>query len=577
MAFIFGLIAARLNLPLILGYLLAGIVAGPFTPGFVADVGLAQQLSEIGVTLLMFGVGLHFSVKDLLAVRKIAVPGAVVQIATATALGAIMAHFWGWQWGAGLVFGLCLSVASTVVLIRAMTERGLIESINGRIAVGWLIVEDLATVVALVVLPAVSVSLGGIAPEGVAEGNIGMTLLTTLGKVGAFVVVMLVAGKHLIPRLLGRVARTGSRELFTIGVLATALGIAFGSAALFNVSPAIGAFFAGVIISESDLSYQAGAEMLPLQEAFTVLFFVAVGMLFDPGVLTEHPWHILLTLGIVMVGKSVAALAIVLWYRYPFATALTIAASLAQIGEFSFILIGLGMSLKLVPAEALSIILAVAILSISFNPLIFRTIDPIDKFVKKHRWLLKLLEARLRKDDLETGATSPRLRDHIVMVGFGRVGTTIARSLKSQKIPFVVVDQDRTIIDELRKQGIPAIFGDATRPGIMSHAGLKSARLLIVATPAKSQVREIVNFAHKMNPRIISCVRTHSFADAVAFEAMGIERVVLGELELGLQMADFALSTYNDSHEEVEKTIAEIRSLGSLALARKSDDQESTV
>ncbi len=552
-------------------------MVGPFTPGFVADIGLAQQLSEIGVTLLMFGVGLHFSIKDLLAVRKIAIPGAVVQIATATILGAVLVRFWGWSWGAGLVFGLCLSVASTVVLLRAMTERGLIESINGRIAVGWLIVEDLATVVALVVLPAVSIPLGGIAPQGAAEGSLGITLLTTLGKVGLFVVVMLVIGKHIIPRLLGRVARTGSRELFTIGVLATALGIAFGSAALFNVSPAIGAFFAGVIISESDLSYQAGAEMLPLQEAFTVLFFVAVGMMFDPQVLMQHPWHILLTLGIVMVGKSVAALGIVLWFRYPIATALTIAASLAQIGEFSFILIGLGLSLKLVPPEALSIVLAVAILSISLNPVIFRTIEPIDRFVKKRRWLLKLLEARLRKDDLEIGAASPRLRDHIVMIGFGRVGTTIARALKSQKIPFVVVDQDRTIIDQLRKEGIPAIFGDATRPGIMSHAGLKSARLLVVATPAKSEVREIVDFAHKMNPKIISCVRTHSFADAVAFEEMGIERVVLGELELALQMADFALSTYNESHETVEKTIAELRSLGSLALARKTDGDEAKV
>lgn len=540
---------------------------GPFTPGYVADNHVAQQLSEIGVSLLMFGVGLHFSIKDLLSVRKIAIPGAIVQIVVATLLGMGVARVWGWSLGAGFVFGLCLSVASTVVLLRALGERQAIETADGRIAVGWLIVEDLVTVLALVMLPALSMSLGGKAPEGMEESSILVTLGSTIGKVSLFVVGMLIVGKKVIPNVLGRVARTGSRELFTLGVLACALGIAFGAAYLFGVSPALGAFFAGVIISESDLSYQAGAEMLPLQEAFTVLFFVSVGMMFDPSVLINQPLNVLIALAIVMVGKSLASLAIVLLFRYPFHTALTISASLAQIGEFSFILLTLGISLQLVPASALSIVLAVAILSIALNPVLFRTIDPIDRFVRARPRLLSILEREEPEEEV-VHDDHDALNRHVVMVGYGRVGSTVARALTSQGIPFIVIDQDRTIIDGLKAKGIPTVFGDAARPGILTSAGLSKARLLIVATPSKSQAREIVEFARKTNADIQICVRTHTWSDAAYYQELGIEHVVMGELELALQMASVALESCNTAPDQVAETMHELRELGPLALVR---------
>jgi len=572
-AFLFGLIISRLRLPLILAYLMAGIAIGPYSPGFVADKDVAQQLSEIGVSLLMFGVGLHFSIKDLLAVRRIAVPGAIAQIAAATLMGAILVRFWGWSWGAGIVFGLCLSVASTVVLLRALTERRAIESMDGRIAVGWLIVEDLVTVLALVMLPALSLSLGGKAPPGSGPND---SVLATLGltvlKVGIFAVVMFLVGKKVIPQILGRVARTGSRELFTLGVLAISLGTAFGAAYLFGISPALGAFFAGVIISESDLSYQAGAEMLPLQEAFTVLFFVSVGMLFDPSVLLNQPLQVLLVLAIVMVGKSLAALFIVLLFRYPLHTALTISASLAQIGEFSFILLGLGISLALIPSEAQSIVVGASILSIALNPLIFRTVDPIDQFVKARHKLAALLERRRPKETETVIDQYTGLINHVVLVGYGRVGSTIARALRKYGIPFVVIDLDRLIIDLLKEQGERTVYGDAARPGILSSAGIIRARLLIVATPSKSQAREIVKVARKKKPDIRVCVRTHSWADAIYYEELGIEEVVMGELELALRMAHVALESCNRTADQVDDTIEELRSLGPRALARPIDE-----
>lgn len=553
---------------------MAGIAIGPYSPGFVADKEVAQQLSEIGVSLLMFGVGLHFSIKDLLAVRRIAIPGAIAQIVAATLMGAVLARFWGWSFGAGLVFGLCLSVASTVVLLRALNERRAMESTDGKIAVGWLIVEDLVTVLALVMLPALSLSLGGKAPPGGGDGNVLATLGMTIGKVGLFAVVMFVIGKALIPKILGGVARTGSRELFTLGVLAISLGTAFGAAYLFGISPALGAFFAGVIISESDLSYQAGAEMLPLQEAFTVLFFVSVGMLFDPSVLIHQPIHVLLALSIVMVGKSVAALLIVLLFRYPVATALTISASLAQIGEFSFILLTLGISLALVPPEALSIVVAASILSIALNPLIFKTIDPIDRFVRARPKLLAIFERpRAKEDDTPTDQYTG-LKDHVVMVGYGRVGSTIARALKKFNIPYIVIDLDRTIIDMLKERGVPTVFGDAARPGILSSAGIIRARLLVVATPSKSQAREIVQVARKKNPDIRVCVRTHSWSDAVYYEELGIEDVVMGELELALRMAHVALDASSTTPTEVDETVEDLRALGPRALARPADAME---
>jgi len=380
-AFIGGFIAVRLRLPPLVGYLLAGVAVGPFTPGFVADAKLAPQLAEIGVILLMFGVGMHFSVRDLLAVRAIAVPGAVAQIAAATALGVGVALMWGWPFGSGLVFGLALSVASTVVLLRELERLGILHSANGRIAVGWLIVEDLVMVLTLVLLPALANMFGQQPPDhgsgATTPANLWATLGVTLGKVGVFVALMLLIGTRLFPQLLKLVERTAARELFTLAVVALALGIAFGSAQLFGVSFALGAFFAGVVINESDLSHRAAADLQPLQDAFAVLFFVGVGMLFDPSILLRQPLQVLAVLTIIIVGKSMAAALIVLALRYPLDAALTVSAALAQIGEFSFILAGLGTSLGLLPAEGQDLILAGALLSIALNPLVFRAVTAL--------------------------------------------------------------------------------------------------------------------------------------------------------------------------------------------------------
>jgi CPA2 family monovalent cation:H+ antiporter-2 len=571
LAFLLGLLALRVKLPLILGYLVAGLAIGPFTPGFVADASLAHQLSEIGVSLLMFGVGLHFSIPDLLAVRRVAIPGAIVQITAATLLGLLLSQFWGWTLGAGIVFGICLSVASTVVLLRALAQRDEIESINGRIAVGWLIVEDLVTVLALVLLPALAPYLGGPAPTEGAQVALPLALLTTVGKVGAFVVAMLLLGKRLVPRLLGRVARTGSRELFTVGVLAIALGIAFGAAALFGVSPALGAFFAGIVIGESDLSHQAGIETRPVQDAFSVLFFVSIGMMFDPRVLLEHPLEVLTTLGVVMVGKSLAAFLIVLRFSLPVSTALIISASLAQIGEFSFILVALGIRLELLPAYALSIVLAVAILSIALNPLVFATVEPVAHWFRQRNRLLRILERKKDASAIALGIDPHTLRHHAVLVGYGRVGRTIAKALTREHIPFVVLDEDLTVCELAQSEGVQAMFGDASRPELLAEANVKEAQLLIVATPAKSLVHEVVKNARKINPKIVVCARTHDYEEAVSLEQLGLERIVLGELELALEMAEFSLQTFEKPMDEVHGTIESLRSLGSDALSRTAN------
>ena len=368
-AFVGGLLALRLRLPPLVGYLLAGIVVGPFTPGFVADAKLAPQLAEIGVILLMFGVGTHFSIRDLIAVRRVALPGAFTQIIVATALGAGVATLWGWSLGAGIIFGLSLSVASTVVLLRALEDRDMIKSNDGRIAIGWLVVEDLLMVLTLVLLPALTGVLGGDLPNN--SGNLWPALGITIGKVILFIGLMLVVGVRVFPWLLSRVEKTGSRELFTLAVIALALGVAFGSAKLFGVSFALGAFFAGVVVNESDLSHRAARDLQPLQDAFTVLFFVAVGMLFDPSILIRQPLQVLAVLAIVVIGKSLAAFGIVRVLGGSMRTALIVSAALAQIGEFSFILAGLGVNLRLLPAEGLNLIVAGALLSITFNPAVF--------------------------------------------------------------------------------------------------------------------------------------------------------------------------------------------------------------
>ncbi|WP_141589426.1 MULTISPECIES: YbaL family putative K(+) efflux transporter [unclassified Myxococcus] len=546
LAFVGGFVARWLKLPPLVGYLLAGVAVGPFTPGFVADGGLAGQLAEIGVILLMFGVGIHFSIKDLLAVRNIAVPGAVVQIAAATVMGTAVSHWWGWSLGAGLVFGLALSTASTVVLLRALEERGILDSVNGRIAVGWLIVEDLAMVLALVLLPALGNVLGSADTQTAATAAAGdsliWTLALTLGKVCLFVALMVVAGTRLVPWLLTQVAKTGSRELFTLSVLAVSLGIAFGAAALFGVSFALGAFFAGVVVSESELSHRVAEDSLPLQDAFSVLFFVSVGMLFDPMVMVKQPLEVLAVLGIIVLGKSLAAFFIVLAFRYPVNTALTVSASLAQIGEFSFILVGLGVTLGLLPKEGQSLVLSGALLSITLNPLVFKTIDPLLAWLRRHpRFAARMDPEEDELSDLPIGMGDVQLREHAVLIGYGRVGGVIGQSLAEQKIPFVVVEQNREYVERLREEGVPAIYGDAAVPGILEHAHLDTASILIVATPDALQARAIVEQAKGVNPSLPAVVRTHGDEERDYLESLGVDRVVMGEHALARSMLDYVL------------------------------------
>ena len=565
LAFLLGFLATYLKLPPLVGYLLAGIAVGPFTPGFVADAGLASQLAEIGVILLMFGVGLHFSIGDLLAVKRIAVPGAIVQITVATLLGAGVSHLWGWTWGEGIVFGLALSVASTVVLLRALEERGVLDTVNGRIAVGWLIVEDLVTVLALVLLPALAPALGAspadvAGGEHAATGGILSTLFVTLAKVAAFVAIMLFVGTRAVPWLLGRVARTGSRELFTLAVLAVALGIAVGAAALFGVSFALGAFFAGVVIAESDLSHQAAADALPLQDAFAVLFFVSVGMLFDPSIVLERPVALLSTVLIVIFGKSLAAFVIVLLFRYPIRTALMVSASLAQIGEFSFILAGLGLALGLLPPEGQSLILAASIISITLNPLIVGSTTSVERAIQARPRLLEAFE-RPPGDLAELPATvdHEQLHGHVVIIGFGRVGGTIGRALERQGVPYVVIERNREAVEALRKRGLPVLYGDATRPGIMKHAHLERAHTLVIAAPGAYHSRRIIELARSVNRDIDIVARTHSEAEQRYLEKQGVSMAVMGERELALGMTRYALRSLGVHPDQVDIIVQAIR------------------
>jgi CPA2 family monovalent cation:H+ antiporter-2 len=539
LALALGFLAVRVKLPALFGYLLAGVLIGPFTPGFVADTQLARQLAEIGVILLMFGVGLHFSLEDLLAVRRIALPGAVVQIAAATALGAAVAHFWGWGLGAGLVFGLALSVASTVVLLRALEDRGVLESVNGRIAVGWLIVEDLAMVLVLVALPPLAGLLGG---ESAGEGDLARKLAVTAAEIAAFVALMLLVGRRVFPWLLWQVARTGSRELFTLCVVATALGIAYGSSVVFGVSFALGAFFAGMVMRGSALSYRAAEESLPLRDAFSVLFFVSVGMLFDPQMLVLEPSRILVVLAIIVVGKTVAAFALVLAFRYPLNTALTVSASLAQIGEFSFILASLGVALNLLPTEGQDLILAGALLSIALNPVLFNLIEPAQEWIRERSRIARFMErTRDPLAKLPPSANHAKLEGHVVLVGYGRVGERIGSTLMDREIPFVVVEQNRDVVTKLRKRGVAAVRGDAADPSIATQAHVGGARLLVIAVPDAFGARKIAETARALRPSLEMVARAHSDeeADLLRKETSGM--VFMGEHELALGMTRHVL------------------------------------
>ncbi|UKE74333.1 YbaL family putative K(+) efflux transporter [Xanthomonas graminis] len=534
LAFVLGTLAHRVKLSPLVGYLVAGICVGPFTPGFVADQALANQLSELGVMLLMFGVGLHFSLEDLMEVKWIAIPGALAQIAVATLLGWGLAWSMGWPTLHGLVFGLALSVASTVVLLRAMEERRLLETQRGRIAVGWLIVEDLVMVMvlALVLLPALADALGGKgAGTGAILGALGITLL----KMAAFVVVMLVVGRRAIPWVLEKVAATGSRELFTLSVLAIALGVAFGSATLFGVSFALGAFFAGMLLKESELSHKAASDSLPLRDAFAVLFFVSVGMLFDPHILLEHPWQVLATFLTITVGKSLAAFVIVRAFGHPAGIALTISTSLAQIGEFSFILAGLGVSLAILPETGRDLILAGALLSIIANPLLFTWLD---------RWQARqAVEAPVTLETELPPGPSLELVDHAIVIGYGRVGSTLAAVLRERGVPVLVIDDNREHVERAHADGIPGIRGSAAADRVLAEAHPEKAKIAILAIPQPLEAGEALAKLRALNPGLTLLARAHSDAEVKHLLEHGADGTVMAERELAYSLAEMVMAT----------------------------------
>jgi monovalent cation:H+ antiporter-2, CPA2 family len=542
---ILGFIAARMKMPPVVGYLLAGIIIGPATPGFVADVGLARQLAEIGVMLLMFGVGLHFSLGDLLAVRRIVVPGAVVQMCISAGVGIAVAFFWGWTPGAAVVFGLALSVASTVVVLRALEAGHALQSINGRIAIGWLIVEDLVMVLVLVLLPPVGQVLGGDQPATAdsATSNLWVALSLTLGKVLAFVAFMLLVGRRVLPRILWLVARTGSRELFTLCVISAAVGVAYISTALFGVSFALGAFFAGMMMRESELSHRAAEESLPLRDAFAVLFFVSVGMLFDPAVVVEEPVKLVAVAAIVMVGNPIVAIALVLAFRYPLDTALTVGVSLAQIGEFSFILAALGVSIGLLPTQGQSLLVAVSLVSIAANPIVFAAMRPVHAWIRARPRLATRLE---RSGDplaeLPMSTSDSYLSGQVVLVGYGRVGRRIAQALSERGIPYVVVEQNRERVKELREKDIAAVSGDAAHPAVLIQAHIAKAGMLVIATPDTISVRRMAGIARTLNPAIEIALRTHSEEEATLLTKENVGMVFFGEHELAFAMTRHVLA-----------------------------------
>ncbi len=542
LAFVLAAIANRFRVSPLVGYLLAGVLIGPFTPGYVADQGLANDLAEIGVILLMFGVGLHFTLEDLLSVRAVAVPGALVQIACATLLGMGLAYLLGWSVVAGVVFGLALSVASTVVLLRAMQERRLIDTERGRIAVGWLVVEDLVMILALVLIPVLADILQSDGATSVSAAAV--PLLITLAKVGAFVALMLVVGKRLIPLLLHYVARTGSRELFRLSVLAVALGVALGASVLFDVSFALGAFFAGMILSESELSQRAAQETLPLRDAFAVLFFVSVGMLVDPMIVLREPLPLLATLFIIVFGKSVAAYFIVRIFGYPRSHALTISASLAQIGEFSFILAGLGVTLSLLPDRARDLVLAGAIISILLNPLLFAWLD---RYLPKPKPAEPAVIPRPPGEREGEGTREPlratSIANHVVLIGYGRVGRIIAVTLRQSQVPVLVVEEIRPAALLARQSGMEAIHGNASDPEVMQAINLGEARCLLVAIPDAFEGGQIVSQARAINPTLPIITRSHSDAETEHLKKLGATAVIMGEEEIARAMLASLSST----------------------------------
>jgi CPA2 family monovalent cation:H+ antiporter-2 len=531
LAFVLGALAHRLRLSPLVGYLLAGVLAGPFTPGFVGDQTLAPQLAEIGVILLMFGVGLHFSLRDLMAVKRIAIPGAIAQITVATLLGWGMASWLGWSNLQGVIFGFSLATASTVVLLRAMEERRLLDTTRGRIAVGWLIVEDLACVLALVLIPA----LAGLFGEGAGStGGVWWALALTFGKLVAFVAFMLVVGRRVIPWILERIAGTGSRELFTLAVLAIAMGVAFGSAELFGVSFALGAFFAGMLLNESEFSHQAAQDSLPMRDAFAVLFFVSVGMLFDPHILVEHPLQVLATTLIIVFGKSAAAFVIVRAFGHPTATALTISTSLAQIGEFAFIIAGLGMTLGILPKDGHDLVLAGALVSIMLNPLLFAALD---------RWHARNDARALRDAPPEPAVVPMDIAGHAILVGYGRVGSQLAKLLQARGVPLVVIEDDADLVARSRANGFLSIRGNAANPRVMDEAAPGRASMAVFAIPQALEAGETIARLKAINPSITVLARAHSDGQVKHLLEHGADAAVLAERELAYSLAEMVMAT----------------------------------
>ncbi|MEO7358831.1 MAG: cation:proton antiporter [Gemmatimonadaceae bacterium] len=559
-AFVFGFLASRLKLPPLAGYLLAGVALGPHSPGFVGNVDLAAQLAEIGVVLLMFGVGLHFSPGDLMRVRRIAMPGAALQMVIATLLGVGLALSWAWDLPAAIVFGISLSVASTVVVLRVLEARGLLDSNDGRIAVGWLVVEDLGVVLVLVLLPSILSSAGASpAISDAPSGHLAWTITLTLLKVAAFIVLMGIVGRRAVPWLLTHVARSGSRELFTLAVLAVSLGVAVGASSLFGVSFALGAFVAGVVISESDLSYRAGADALPMQDAFAVLFFVSVGMLLDPTVFLTAPGRVAATVGVILLGNAIVSAMLMVLLRHPLGASLRLGASLGQIGEFSFILAGLGVSIGVLPEQGRSLILAAAFATIVLNPLVFFALSRFADYLAKYPRLLDRLERQKAPRMIATDLFAAQVVGHAIIIGYGRVGRTIGDALTRVGKPFIAIEQDRRTVEAMRTVDVATVYGDATRPGILDLAHPELASLLVIAAPDPYHARHLIELVRKKNPDIDIVVRTHSDKEQELFESLGVSKAMMGERELAFGMAHHALRSLGFDDDSTDVVIAGLR------------------
>jgi CPA2 family monovalent cation:H+ antiporter-2 len=549
-AFVFGLIAARIGLPPIVGYLLAGVAVGPFTPGYVADAGLAGQLADLGVILLMFGVGLHFSLNDLIAVRRVVLPGALIETAVTTTIGIALARWWGWSWGASAVLGLSLGVAGTVVMLKGLDRHDQLDSAYGRVAVGWLVVEDLTMVCALVLLPAIAPLIGGTGPDGGDVRGLVLSLAIAIAKVAGFVALMFFVGRRFVPWLLEHVARLGSRELFTLAVLTTALGVGTIAAELFGVSFAVGAFFAGAVISESDLSHRAAADALPMQDAFAVLFFVSVGMLFDPTVLVRHPTHVLVLVSVIVVWKGALTFGLVRALKEPPGTALLMGAGIGQIGELSFIVAELGVALGIIPRDGQALIVAAALIAITVNGPILA-------------WAARV--ARSFSDQQEPFAPHLfQLDNHVVLVGYGRVGATVSDALLGAGVPQVVIEEQERVVAELRKRGALVIGGDASRADVLERARIGSARLLVVTAPEPFRARRIVELARAANPKITVAVRTHSASEQTFFENLLASehtdgRAIYAEREAALSLAHYSLVALGQTDDEADVLIDSMR------------------